>query len=63
MKHTLNFFRALPFGIAFCCVGFLSVGPASAAPAEEVAIFAGGCSWGVEAVFRHVKGVTEAVAG
>lgn len=29
----------------------------------ETAIFAGGCFWGVEAVFSHVKGVTSAVSG
>jgi len=28
-----------------------------------MAVFAGGCFWGVEAVFRHVKGVTKAVSG
>ena len=27
------------------------------------AVFAGGCFWGVEAVFSHVKGVTSAVSG
>lgn len=29
----------------------------------ETAIFAGGCFWGVEAVFSHTKGVTSAVSG
>ena len=29
----------------------------------EVAVFAGGCFWGVEAVFEHVKGVTDARSG
>ncbi len=29
----------------------------------QTAIFAGGCFWGVEGVFSHVKGVTSAVAG
>ena len=28
-----------------------------------MAIFAGGCFWGVEAVFSHVKGVSSAVSG
>ena len=30
---------------------------------EEVAIFSGGCFWGVQAVFQHMKGVTSAVSG
>lgn len=29
----------------------------------QTAIFAGGCFWGVEAVFSHTKGVTSAVSG
>lgn len=29
----------------------------------EKAIFAGGCFWGVQGVFQHVKGVTKAVSG
>lgn len=36
---------------------------ARAAPAEQTAVFAGGCFWGVDAVFKHVKGVTEVVSG
>ncbi len=31
--------------------------------ATETAVFAGGCFWGVEAVFEHVKGVTNVVSG
>lgn len=30
---------------------------------REVAIFAGGCFWGVQGVFSHVKGVTATTAG
>ncbi|MGI8853097.1 MAG: peptide-methionine (S)-S-oxide reductase MsrA [Methyloceanibacter sp.] len=30
---------------------------------EEVAVIAGGCFWGVQGVFQHVKGVTNAVSG
>jgi len=29
----------------------------------QTAVFAGGCFWGVEAVFRHTKGVSKAVSG
>ncbi len=40
---------------------------ANAAPAsakgEQTAVFAGGCFWGVEAVFEHVKGVSDAKSG
>jgi peptide-methionine (S)-S-oxide reductase len=36
----------------------------SPAPADsEVAVLAGGCFWGVQGVFQHVDGVTEAVSG
>lgn len=35
----------------------------SASAAEQTAVFAGGCFWGVDAVFKHVKGVTEVVSG
>jgi peptide-methionine (S)-S-oxide reductase len=39
---------------------------ASAAPAQaqsETAVLAGGCFWGMEAVFEHVKGVHDVVSG
>ena len=29
----------------------------------ETAVFAGGCFWGIQAVYQHVKGVTNAVSG
>ncbi|MGX9146795.1 peptide-methionine (S)-S-oxide reductase MsrA [Mesorhizobium sp. 128a] len=34
-----------------------------AASGSEKAVFAGGCFWGVQGVFQHVKGVTKAVSG
>ncbi|GAA3892764.1 peptide-methionine (S)-S-oxide reductase MsrA [Sphingomonas limnosediminicola] len=37
--------------------------PAAAAPRTETAVLAGGCFWGMEAVFEHVKGVTDVVSG
>ncbi len=36
---------------------------ADPAAAAEKVVLAGGCFWGVQAVFQHVKGVTEAVSG
>jgi peptide-methionine (S)-S-oxide reductase len=36
---------------------------ASTSATEDTAVFAGGCFWGVEAVFDHVKGVKSAVSG
>jgi peptide-methionine (S)-S-oxide reductase len=33
------------------------------APGLQTVVLAGGCFWGVQAVFQHVKGVTQAVSG
>jgi peptide-methionine (S)-S-oxide reductase len=35
----------------------------TAQAASEVAVLAGGCFWGVQGVFQHVEGVTNAVSG
>jgi peptide-methionine (S)-S-oxide reductase len=37
--------------------------PLAAKHGKAVAVFAGGCFWGVEAVFEHVRGVTDATSG
>jgi peptide-methionine (S)-S-oxide reductase len=36
---------------------------ASPTRTTETAVFAGGCFWGVDAVFKHVKGVVQVVSG
>ena len=51
--------------------GWLTSGPALAQAASPVpagkagqtAVFSGGCFWGVDAVFKHVKGVSKVVSG
>ena len=35
----------------------------SATPHEQVAVFAGGCFWGIQAVFEHINGVDQTTAG
>jgi len=37
--------------------------PGTVGAPEDTAVFAGGCFWGVEAVFEHVKGVKSATSG
>jgi peptide-methionine (S)-S-oxide reductase len=37
--------------------------PATGRPKSETAVLAGGCFWGVQGVYQHVKGVTSAESG
>ncbi len=37
--------------------------PLAAAKGKQTAVLAGGCFWGVEAVFEHVKGVSSVTSG
>ena len=37
--------------------------PAAAAGASETAVLAGGCFWGVQGVFQHLKGVKQVLSG
>ena len=54
-----------------CTSPALAEGAVAAPPAKltanekgpRTAVFAGGCFWGIEGVFSHVKGVTSAVSG
>lgn len=61
---TINLGRKYLFGSSVCLIlGLVAPSNGSAAPADETAVFAGGCFWGVDAVFKHVKGVSEVVSG
>jgi len=72
----IRFLGPIPVIALVCLVNVLGGGsaraqipafaPAShASPAKGVqtAVFAGGCFWGVDAVFKHVKGVSAVVSG
>ncbi len=48
---------ALTLALAFCAI------PAIAAAATQQVVLAGGCFWGMQAVFESLKGVTHVVAG
>jgi peptide-methionine (S)-S-oxide reductase len=58
-------------GAAFCGSGGESVAipdpevdtPLASAKGQETAVLAGGCFWGIQAVFEHVKGVLRATSG
>ncbi|MEX0343179.1 MAG: peptide-methionine (S)-S-oxide reductase MsrA [Erythrobacter sp.] len=64
---------ALALGASACQEPAIAAEKAVAAPAAlrvadegvglKTAIFAGGCFWGVEGVFSHVKGVKSAISG
>lgn len=59
IKVVRNYFLG-SLGLALWLGAFSTAG---AAPAEQTAVFAGGCFWGVDAVFKHVKGVINVVSG
>lgn len=52
--------RALVAAVVFATLSFASTARAATL---QTAVFAGGCFWGVEAVFEHVKGVKSVVSG
>jgi peptide-methionine (S)-S-oxide reductase len=70
--HILLLFLVLLAGTVACTTGYAAspalpvpvVDAAKAAkPGQQTAVIAGGCFWGVQAVFQHVKGVINATSG
>ena len=64
MISRLNWILAVSFTIAVL-VGLTAIESraGSVDGASDTAVFSGGCFWGVDAVFKHVKGVTKVVSG
>src|SRR5512135_1196980 len=55
---------ALASGVAQAAIpDYAGPQPKAAGAAAATAVFAGGCFWGVDAVFKHVKGVSNVVSG
>jgi len=54
---------ALASAVGAAVPDFTGAPPKATTPGEATAVFAGGCFWGVDAVFKHVKGVKNVVSG
>jgi peptide-methionine (S)-S-oxide reductase len=59
---NVRFFQAIPLALAVL-IGMSGARPVQAAPHYEKAVLAGGCFWGVEAVFDELRGVKNVVSG
>ncbi|ADE12992.1 peptide-methionine (S)-S-oxide reductase MsrA [Sideroxydans lithotrophicus] len=60
---TIKVIRSFFLGGLGLMLGLGTFTNAGAVPAEQTAVFAGGCFWGVDAVFKHVRGVSNVVSG
>src|SRR5437879_1029354 len=69
-EQTMRIFRfglvfvVLTWNVAYGAVpDYTGQAPQPAGSGLATAVFAGGCFWGVDAVFKHVNGVSEVVSG
>jgi peptide-methionine (S)-S-oxide reductase len=70
LQGLISMTAALPVFGLMCCTSAHGQVPAYAGPSQvaavkgkETAVLAGGCFWGVDAVYKHVKGVSSVISG
>jgi len=69
LNTVMRFLILLPGALLLACAQAAAPVPAPAfdiaanTPGRETAVLAGGCFWGMESVYRHVKGVLDVSAG
>lgn len=71
LSHAIRAFSLLLLGGAAACSAAPAVTipspmidqPLAKSKGSETAVLAGGCFWGIQAVFEHVKGVTRVTSG
>ena len=60
LKKTVGFIALASLAASIC---FAARSYAEPEPHKETIVLAGGCFWGIEAVFQHTKGVLDATSG
>ena len=63
MQSVFQHMKSLRHAVLLASALFMTLPAWAAGPALQTAVFAGGCFWGVDAVFKHVKGVTQVESG
>jgi peptide-methionine (S)-S-oxide reductase len=63
LNHHLLFSASAAMLLGLAVISNTFAKPYITPLAQQTAVFAGGCFWGVDAVFKHIKGVTEVVSG
>jgi peptide-methionine (S)-S-oxide reductase len=63
IKRVLSLILALGMAAVFLPKVSVRASGANSQAKEQVAVFAGGCFWGIEAVFEHVRGVKDVTVG
>ena len=63
MQSVFQHMKSLRHAVLLASALFMTLPAWAAGQALQTAVFAGGCFWGVDAVFKHVKGVTQVESG